>query len=282
MANLAELEQLFWRTARSGRTPPAVTAEFIASPELDAAGRLAIYHRAYWVRQERVLAETFPAVRAILGEARFRGLVAAYLRRHPSEHPAIEWVGRRLPETLGATADVPGYVAEVAQLEWARLEALLSPASPVLQVEDLRGVDFAAAAGLLCPGVRMLRLSRRALRAWREQASSSLGQRADAGARAEPEAPVCLLVWRGGHKVRERTLEEDEWAALELLRAGCDFASVCAAFGGGSAEAAARCIGAWIRDGLLRALAHGARESQRGPAGARAEEGSHGTSNDER
>src|SRR5688572_6937578 len=102
MANLAQLEELFWRAVRSDRPLVELEAAFVGSAELSAARRIAIYRSAYWCRQERVLADTFSVVQAIVGDQCFRRLAAVYLKQHPSQRCAIEWVGCRFPEFLAA------------------------------------------------------------------------------------------------------------------------------------------------------------------------------------
>jgi hypothetical protein len=269
MANLAQLEELFWRAVRSNRTPAEIEAELVGSAAFGAVRRMSIYRSAYWVRQGRVLGDTFPAVRASVGEAHFRRLAADYLRRHPSEHPAIEWIGQRFPEALICRADIPAYVPDLARLEWARFCALLAPPASVMRVEDLHGVDFPSARARLSPSLRMLRLSRRALDAWREHAAARSG--ADAG--AEPNGLIGCLIWRRGHDVGQRLLHAEEWTALEQLAAGHDFAHVCAVFGDRETQTAALCIGRWFREGLVSALGSAPDTVSSGQSAAQAQEG---------
>jgi hypothetical protein len=244
MASLTQLEALFWRAVRSDRPLAEVEAQFAGSVELSAARRMAIYRSAYWLRQERVLADTFPRVAAIVGAERFHRLVADYLTRYPSERPAIEWIGRHFPEALGSCHDIPACLRDLARLEWARLEVLLAPATTVFCVDELRSLDFSEARAQLCPSVRVLELSQWVLQAWREPAAC--------GAASESAERAGCLVWRRGHAASHRSLDQSEYEALELLRAGHTFGQICSVFAEpGAAEKAARCIGRWFRDGLL-------------------------------
>jgi hypothetical protein len=268
--NLAQLEALFWRAVRAECPPPELELEFVGSAALGATRRMGIYRHAYWARQERVLADTFPRVRAVTGEARFRHLVASYLKAHPSEQPAVEWVGRRFPDLLAAHAELPAYTADLARLEWARLEVLLAPPSIALRMDALQGLDLARARAELSSSARLLDLSPQALDAWRdhERAAASEKGRVLPPAAARPRGRthgaasrdlrgevLSCVVWRHEHRVSHRTLDATEHEALALLCAGHDFSRVCAIFADpGAAEAAARCIGRWIQDGLLCAL----------------------------
>ena len=246
--NLARLEEQFWRTVRAAVPASELEAHFVGSDQLCATQRMNIYRRAYWLRQERALAETFPRLRAQLGDERFGRLVASYLRQHPSDRPAIEWVGRRLPDALGSRSDLPSYLADLARLEWARIEVLLAPdAHAVVSLDSLREVDFATARAELGPHVRVLQLRRRALFAWREDPAPREA--------SEGDQQVGCVVWRQGHRAHHRSISEVEHSALELLRGGHDFAAVCSSFSGPqAAEAAATTLGRWIRDGLLSGL----------------------------
>ena len=78
--------------ARAGLPPGAgAPAEGVAraaawlapSATLDAAARLEIYRRQYWLRVLGALADDFPALRWLLGPATFAALAERYLIAHP-------------------------------------------------------------------------------------------------------------------------------------------------------------------------------------------------------
>ncbi|MEI9949260.1 MAG: DNA-binding domain-containing protein [Pseudomonadota bacterium] len=93
--NLAELQHYFARAATSGSGPlPELDRVFLGSERLSAKDRLAIYNRGYFYRLLDALASVFSQTKRLLGDPQFERLALAYLARHPSEHPAVERVGR--------------------------------------------------------------------------------------------------------------------------------------------------------------------------------------------
>jgi hypothetical protein len=242
---LHELEAQFYRAVRGELSVAALEATFVSRAALDAQRRMRIYQHAYWARQERVLAATFPRLRAHLGDARFARLSADYLRRVPSRRPEIEWLGSRLADLLCEQADVAPFLRDLARLEWARWAALLAPApEDPAALSALAGIDFAAARAALAPGLSLLCVAGQALRAFHEDVAPC-----DLASEA---AQVPCLVWRKGHNSCHRSLGASEHEALNLVRAGHPFSDVCGLFG--EVEEAAACIGRWLRDGLLTSL----------------------------
>jgi hypothetical protein len=103
----------------------------LPSKTLRPAQRLAIYSEGYFLRLEECLGEDFKALRHLLGHDRFRRLVAAYLKRHPSRHYSLNSLGSRLPEFLQASRRYPRkkLLVDVARLEWT-MTNLVDAAEP--------------------------------------------------------------------------------------------------------------------------------------------------------
>ncbi|GAP36682.1 HvfC/BufC N-terminal domain-containing protein [Piscinibacter sakaiensis] len=80
------------------------------------------------------LAETYPALRRALGDAVFRAIAAAHVRRCPPRSPVLYDYGGELAEELAAQAplaDAP-WLPDLARLEWARqCAALAADAEPL-------------------------------------------------------------------------------------------------------------------------------------------------------
>ena len=89
-----------------------------------AYGRLDVYADMYFYRLRDCLAEDFPKLAELVGEARFHNLVTDYLLRHPSSHPSLRELGRRLPAFLADHAIAAEFpvAADLARLEWARVD----------------------------------------------------------------------------------------------------------------------------------------------------------------
>ncbi len=93
-----------------------VAESFIApNSRLTAFERLEIYNRQYWFRVLGALAEDFPALRAVVGGARFEALSIAYLTEHPSRSFTLRNLGSKLPAWL---ADHPRRPAAAIAWLW--------------------------------------------------------------------------------------------------------------------------------------------------------------------
>lgn len=239
--NLAELQRYFAAAATSGRGPvPGLGDVFRDGAGLAVSERLAIYNRAFFYRQLDALASVFSETQRLLGEAAFERLGLAYLVQHPSEHPAIERVGRHFPAYLAEQpAPLPEPVVDLAALEWARLCALVAPNPAALaSLGALDPATFPGSCLKFVPGLSLLELDSRALAAF---------------SRDEPARPpserCAVAIWRAGARVTQERLEIAEFRALSAAQQGATMAEVCAVFDSGNhdadAQRAFRVVSAW-------------------------------------
>ena len=129
-----------------GHSMRTVAAGFIKpNDRLRSWERLEIYNRQYWFRLKDCFYDDYPGLRAVLGDRRFDRLTGAYLARYPSESFTLRNLGRRL---LSFLKDEPKWIApqnrlclEMAQLEWAHIEAFDHEARPPLAGGSLAGKD---------------------------------------------------------------------------------------------------------------------------------------------
>ena len=142
--DLRRAQEVFWSliTAPEGVRPAVeeltrngalrereVDEIFADDPRLRAVDRLDIYANMYFYRLLDGLAEDYPRVHAAVGADRFHNLATDYLLRHPSEHPSLRHLGRRLPVFLDAyplREEFP-YLADLARLDWAHVEVFDAP-----------------------------------------------------------------------------------------------------------------------------------------------------------
>jgi hypothetical protein len=252
--SLAELQRLFWhalaRAPGAGLGASPLGAVLEPGPRLGVAERFQVYADAYLWRLRDCLREDFPRVAARLGAEAFEGLVRDYLRAHPSEHPSVRHVGRHFVGFVEGRADVPPWLADLARLEWARVEAFDAPDATPIGVEDLRRVAPEAFPGLRfvpVPSLDVVACAWPAHEPWRE----------DAAVPAAPAATV-LRVWRGAEwRVFHAPMETREASALARLRRGEPFAVLCEAFADLADDEAPRVATAvllrWLEDGLIAA-----------------------------
>ena len=239
---LAELEHYFAAAATSGTGPIAGLDDVFATNErLTASEQLAIYNRAYFYRLLDAMSSVFALSKGVLGATEFERLSLGYLAAHPSEHPAIERVGRNFCTYLAGLGAAPGEpVLSLVALEWARLCALVAPNPPTLvRSLALDPAVFPHCRFSFVPGVGWLEVDARAL--------SAFAGAADAGVTAERCA---VVVWRAEHQVHHQPLETAEFRALQAAGSGATMNEVCAAFDTGNeaadSERAFRAIASWF------------------------------------
>lgn len=240
MMVLAELQHLFWRSVRYDPAPPELEDAFEPGPALGARERMAIYRRMYWVRQVDALQESFPRLAAALGEEVFVKTACAYLAAHPSEHPALERLGRHLPEMLRKRGDVERVHAELADIEWRAVLALLAPDPPrVATSSDVREATFAHARLRFAPSLQACRVSAAALALFEGTPA------------ARADARVTVAMARPRFAVEHRALAEDEAGALEAALAGATLAATCEVLAEGGVPRAHGVLRGWLDNGWI-------------------------------
>ena len=109
-----------------------------------------------------MMAARFPVVLKLVGEEFFRGLARSYIRAHPPKSAMTINYGAGLPEFLRNfehVQDVP-YLADVAELEWLRMEAYNAADRKSLGGEDLAAIDpdrLSETSFELHPSLRLMR-----------------------------------------------------------------------------------------------------------------------------
>ena len=145
--SLHEVQRGFWRSIaeRPGCSrsdfDPGLIAAVRPDAHLESTGRIQVYADAYFLRLRDVLTEDFPTVAKILGAEKFERLAQDYLRAFPSEHPSVRHLGRAMAEYIGSRSDLPSYLADLAQSEWAMIDAFDAPNSSPLTAEGLREIE---------------------------------------------------------------------------------------------------------------------------------------------
>ena len=250
--SLRELQGLFWRSIAGapGTIEPAAALLAVTEPSasLDPAARLSVYVDAYLWRLRDVLAEDFPRVATILGPDRFDVLARDYLRDHPSEHPSLRHLGRDLPAEIGRRPDSPPYLADLARLEWARLEVFDAADSEALTADALRALrpeHWPTLRFVPVPALAILRADWPVHEVW---------QATDA---ASPEpSRTFLRVWRAEDgRVFHASMDERDVDALERMMAAEPFATICAAFDdlppAEAGQQATALLARWLEDGII-------------------------------
>lgn len=250
--NLHELQGLFWRTIAENPSEVSNVPRFLerveSGSEVDHLARVRVYSDAYFLRLRDVLMEDFPTVLTILGAERFDKLVQDYLRAWPSSQPSVRYVGSALPEFIAGELKYPRFLADLALLEWARLDVFDAADDKLLTVEDLTRVPYDQWPSMRFRRVQALRVIHTrwpVQRLWAGETPDKLRP-----------APTSLRIWRArDFQVFHTVMEWDEAEALGRLVRGETFASVCEAFvhlpPAEAASEATALLARWLQDGLL-------------------------------
>lgn len=221
---------------------------------LSPAERVRIYAHMHAVRLRDALAHDYPALLGALGDDGFDQLARRYVAAHPSDRPSLRDLGRHLPGYLRRHPDgAPPWHAELAQLEWAMIDAFDAIDEPVLERATLASLAPDDWPALRIAPVRSLQLLplTHAVDTAREQllAAQPLTD--------VPAETVLLRLWRQELVVYVRRVPSHEMAALRWLYRGATFAELCEWLDGRTADdgdptaTAASLLQRWIEDGLL-------------------------------
>jgi hypothetical protein len=231
-------------------------ATLLGGPTLDVDTGLAIYHNAYLSRLLEVLRHDFGAVWYWLGDDEFASLAEAYVRRYPSAHYSLRWLGERFPlfivEHLVAEQSAP--LAELAQLEWAFTLAFDAPQGELLGLNDMAQLppeDWPGLQVTLAPSVQQLLCQFNSVSIWR----ASKDESDFPGSHTLTPAQTCL-VWRHENVCHYRSLEAAEAFALAgMVTTGWSFSELCAelavTYAEGAPLQAVTWLKQWVQDGLL-------------------------------
>ena len=236
---------------------PALLALVREHAGLGPRPRLDIYADMYRARLVDVLREDFPRAAAIVGGDAFETLAGRYLARHPSTQPSVRYVGSRFADFVAGEAALPPFLADLARLEWARVEVFDAPDAEPLRLSDLESLpatDWPTLRLRPIPACLMVECSWPVHAIWAAAEDPAPG-RIDS---PRPEGST-IRVWREGWSVSHAAMGDLERQIFPLLVRGEPFARLCAAGQGDLApETAAREVGGllmrWIEDGLLARL----------------------------
>ena len=224
-----------------------VRETFISDAKLAADARLHIYADMFLVRQVDALRGEFPLVATLLGDDAFFELAQKYIRAHPSEHPDIGQLGRKLAHFIRGH-DVRVDLAELAELEYARSIVFAAKDAEPASWDALvaLGQDaFASVRVKFVPAMHTLAFT---------HDIAALAEALNEGERPEAiEAKTTVIVWRQGFDVFHVALPEAEADALSRARAGATLAEVCDAFANeeDAANVALSAIASWFNEGWI-------------------------------
>jgi len=229
---------------------------------LSAERRLDIYHIAYRLRLVDVLADTYERVARYIGEESFDTAARAFIEKHPSGTRNLRDYGIAFPAFLANYYSNDAEVAELAEMD-ARLryafDAQDADAISMADVAAAQPSDWDAVVFTLHPTV-----SFQVFR-WNTPAIWTNVSDDEAPPPATPLAePMTWLFWRKELQPHFRSLNAEEYAALQAIQNRQTFGDICSLLAESFPELdvttqIAVWLRTWLDDGVLSAVDTGNR-----------------------
>lgn len=256
---LAEQQHSLQACVLNPRAQHGAERHVVGNAAASAARRLHVYSEAYRLRLEDALGTDFEALHGLLGDEQFHELCLRYIDAHPSQHFSLRYFGQHMSAFLRHAepyAHQP-VLSELAAFEWALLDAFDAPDGAVIGAQDIAALPahaWPAMRFVLHDSVRRLDL------AWNAPSMrDALKEQRVPDAPRKNETPQPWLIWRRELNTYFRALSAPEGWALDAVRAGHDFAAVCAGLCQWVEEqqAAANAAGflrRWAEEGLIKEI----------------------------
>jgi hypothetical protein len=240
---------------RAASLPPAAEslqsrlATALLDPAAPAPPRFEVHRNSVVSSLVRALAEGFPSVERLVGEAFFRAMAAAFVRARPPSHPVLLAYGANFPaflESFAPVATLP-YLADVARLDGLRRRAWHAADVPALGLESFAGVDAERAGErriALHPSVGLLCSPHPAHALWTAQNGD--GTSTPFEWRAET-----ALVWRRDGAIHAAVVDRALLDLLDAARRAPTLSALLATDCDAEAQARARAFADALQRGLL-------------------------------
>jgi hypothetical protein len=254
---LAALQAAFQAAIMAGRAEdPAIVGALSKPAAADRKTAFGVYVGAYRLRLSEYLQEDYGALRALIGEKRFRALVEDYIVANPSRSRNARYYSSRLPEFMRGSAKWrnDARAVAIAALERALSDAFDAADAAPCSLETLAAFsaqDWPRLAFAFHPSLSMIEAPAGAAELYGALTAEERGDLPPPGKGTE-----IVAVWRSGFDPSYRTLDSDEHLALNEARAGKSFGDICqlVAFQGVGAagpERLAQFLVNWFSEGLV-------------------------------
>lgn len=204
--------------------------DFLAKLWAPADERFSVYHQNWQAGAARTLAEMYPAVKVLWGEAAFAQAAADFQKARPARSPDLYDFGSAFPDYLQDLGDYPRF-RDLAALEGQRYAAFLATGERGSDLADLALLALAEQARvrfLLAPGLALL-----------HSPYELLPLLECTNAASEPAEERIYLTWRDReYIVSTQEITVSAAAVLTALRAGKRLEELSAAEAAALASAA--------------------------------------------
>jgi hypothetical protein len=230
------------------------SAEGLARYGESSRAGLAVYLNNYRSQLMSCLSSSYPAVRAVLGEADFDAAAAFHIDRVPPHDWTLDNYPRDFPSSLAELFPDRPHVEELARLELGLAMAFTGRDAESIPQAALSEVRWETAIIELLPTFTVIPVTTNvdvllsAIRADQAPPPVELLAR-----------PMFLAIWRRQFTPRFRRVSAEEAAILAEVRSGRSFGGICAELvarlgeGPGTAAAAAM-LGQWLSDGAIETV----------------------------
>jgi hypothetical protein len=219
---------------------------------------LAVYQNNYRAQLVGCLRESFPQLRAHLGDQRFLSAAAAHIERRPPHAWTLDAYADGFAATLAELFPDNPDVDELAWIELALSDAFVAADAAPLAADALAAADWEQVRLRFAPSLRLAPLSTNADDIWWALRGGQPVPEAEM--RAEPHG---VAVWRRGYVSSLRTLSPLDFSALTQARAHGSFGALCGMLIAELGEAdgiakAGALLADWIGSDMITGLDDGA------------------------
>ena len=223
MSHLSQLQSDFQAYLLDANKGAAFTKQIVNDKKVGVKKRLGIYADAYRLRIIEALANSYPILKALLGDDLFEKVALKYIEQYPSTYRNMRWVGDKMSEHLQANFPQYPIAAEMAAFEWGLSLAFDAEDTPILTLQHLAKIapeNWGAIQLKAHPSLQLLAFNYNVLPMWQAL-----------NAEQTPPAIINLqqncVVWRQQLNSHYRSIEPLEKLVLKQVILGISFGALC-------------------------------------------------------
>jgi hypothetical protein len=192
--------------------------------DVDPGKRFAIYRNNVIASLVDALADTYPVVQALVGIDFFRAMAREFVYHSPPRSPLLAGYGAEFPDFIESFPPALGlpYLADVARLEWMRLESCHAADTRTLSEAELTQLlrqpeQLPAMCFELHPALRVLRSTYPVLSLWVAHQIEDPGPALES---IDMECGEAVLLVRPGFEVEMISIESATATLITGLQSG--------------------------------------------------------------
>jgi hypothetical protein len=254
MSQLAKLQADFQTYLLDESQGSNFIESIVDDKKVGAKKRLNIYHDAYRLRIIEALANSYPQLKALMGEVLFNKVSREYIVTHPSTHRNLRWYGSEMRDHLLETLPQHPVVAEMADFEWNLSLAFDSEDVPELSLQDLAAIppeNWVDLCFHLQPSIKIIRTYWNVIPIWQALEDEEAPPKPN-----QESIYQSWLIWRKKFNVQFRSMSKREVIALNMAMMGATFGEICAISEGElsfeeTTLISAQYLSSWLENGLI-------------------------------